>query len=188
MKTLLKLLVLSALTAFCARAETIHYTYDTAGRLLLADYGGTNQIAYSYDANGNLLRKGSPTAGDSDNDGLDDTWESQHFGSTVRDGTGDFDHDGMSDLAEFLAGTSPTEAASALKVTRITTDTGVSATIEWSAVSGKTYRVQYKDALNLNSWTDLPGDVPANGSTASKMDNTVPSHVQRYYRVILVGP
>jgi YD repeat-containing protein len=188
MKTLLKLLVLSALTAFCARAETIQYTYDTAGRVVLADYGGANQITYSYDANGNLLRKGSATSGDADNDGMDDGWELQHFGSAARNGAADFDGDGMSDLAEFLAGTSPVDRTSLLKVTRVLTQTGVSATIEWAAVAGKTYRVQYKDALDLSQWNNLSGDIPANGTAASKLDNTVAGRVQRYYRVIVIQP
>lgn len=171
-----------------ASAETIHYTYDSAGRVVLVDYGGGTNVAYSYDPNGNLLRKGSATVGDADNDGLDDAWEMQHFGSTARDGTGDFDGDGMSDLAEFLAGTNPTDSSSGLKVTHVTLDTGVSTTIEWAAVAGKTYRAQYKDALDLSVWHDLSGDIPASGNTASKTDTTVAGHIQRYYRVLLVQP
>ncbi|HQC78796.1 MAG TPA: LamG domain-containing protein, partial [Mycobacterium sp.] len=42
---------------------------------------------------------------DSDNDGIADWWEIQHFGNLDRDGAGDFDGDGLNDLYEFLAGT-----------------------------------------------------------------------------------
>lgn len=177
-------LVLWLLALFGARAETIHYTYDSAGRVVLVDYGGGTNVAYSYDANGNLLRKGSATVGDSDNDGMDDAWELLYFGSMLRDGTGDFDGDNASDLAEFLAGNSPVDVASVLKVTRITTQGGANTTIEWSAVPGKMYRVQYKDALDLTTWKDLSGDVPAGGPTASKTDLS-PNQIQRYYRVII---
>lgn len=45
---------------------------------------------------------------DSDNDGMDDFWEAAHFGNLNRDGTGDQDGDGQTDLQEFLAGTNPT--------------------------------------------------------------------------------
>ncbi len=40
-----------------ASAVTISYTYDDAGRLIEADYGGGLAISYTYDANGNLLSR-----------------------------------------------------------------------------------------------------------------------------------
>ena len=39
-----------------AWAGSVRYVYDSAGRLVLADYG-TKAIAYTYDKNGNLLEK-----------------------------------------------------------------------------------------------------------------------------------
>lgn len=47
-------------------------------------------------------------AWDTDGDGLDDEWERQHFGDLSRDGTGDFDEDGVLDKDEHLEGTDPT--------------------------------------------------------------------------------
>jgi len=44
---------------------------------------------------------------DSDNDGMPDDWEMQYFRTLDRDGTGDFDGDGISDLDEYLNGTDP---------------------------------------------------------------------------------
>jgi hypothetical protein len=43
-------------------------------------------------------------------DGLPDGWERQWFGTTTRDGNGDFDSDGWLDSEEFVDGTDPTEA------------------------------------------------------------------------------
>ena len=40
---------------------------------------------------------------------MPDAWEMQHFGSLDRDGTGDFDGDGIKDLQEYLRGTDPTK-------------------------------------------------------------------------------
>jgi len=44
---------------------------------------------------------------DTDGDDLDDDWEMQHFGTLARDGSGDFDRDGISDRDEFLNDTDP---------------------------------------------------------------------------------
>src|SRR5206468_7498342 len=60
-----------------------------------------------------VLRLGG---GDTDEDGMDDDWEMAYFGALSRDGTGDFDGDGQTDLQEFLAGTDPTNIGSTLRV------------------------------------------------------------------------
>ncbi|MDP4978089.1 MAG: Ig domain-containing protein, partial [Desulfobacterales bacterium] len=44
---------------------------------------------------------------DSDGDGLLDAWELEKFGSLSRDGSGDYDGDGISDLEEFQLGSDP---------------------------------------------------------------------------------
>jgi len=50
-----------AMSAFAA--ETITYSYDDAGRLTNAAYGGGANVAYAYDANGNLLMRTVTAAG-----------------------------------------------------------------------------------------------------------------------------
>ncbi len=49
-------------------------------------------------------------AWDTDGDGMDDAWELAHFGTLARDGSGDFDGDGVSDLQEYLSQRDPTAA------------------------------------------------------------------------------
>jgi len=49
---------------------------------------------------------------DSDGDGLNDYWEIHYFGNLAQTGTGDYDGDGYSNLAEYEAGSDPTNAAS----------------------------------------------------------------------------
>jgi hypothetical protein len=56
------------------------------------------------------------TSGDTDKDGLPDAWELANFGSLTAGPDDDPDGDGMSNRAEFLAGTSPVNAASALRL------------------------------------------------------------------------
>jgi YD repeat-containing protein len=40
-----------------ARAETVNYTYDAAGRLVTAQYSSGITIQYTYDKAGNLLQR-----------------------------------------------------------------------------------------------------------------------------------
>ncbi|MCT4535239.1 hypothetical protein [Halodesulfovibrio sp.] len=46
---------------------------------------------------------------DSDNDGIEDSWEQTHFGSLSKDGTGDTDNDGLSDIEEYRQGADPND-------------------------------------------------------------------------------
>lgn len=182
---ILHLAVLGGLL-FSVRAELITYTYDSAGRLTGASYGSGKSTSYAYDPAGNMTGNTDTVFTDSDNDGMDDSWELLHFETRDRDGTGDFDLDGLSDLEEFLAGTLPKDDQSGLRVSRNVTTTGSSTTIEWSSVPGKTYRVQYKNSLADAGWNDLPGDVTATGATVTKIDSTAAGTIHRYYRVQVV--
>jgi hypothetical protein len=58
---------------------------------------------------------------------------------------------------------------------------GGQATLWWSAVPGRMYRVQYKPDPAV-TWNDLGGDVPATSPVASKAD-TNGIVARRYYRV-----
>ncbi|MCC6822856.1 MAG: hypothetical protein IT579_19170 [Verrucomicrobia subdivision 3 bacterium] len=124
-------------------------------------------------------------AGDSDGGGLPDDWELAYFGNLARDGSGDFDGDGHSDLQEFLAGTDPTNTGSILRVLTLTL-LGGETTILWSATPGKKYQVQYKTNLTDAGWSNLFGVVTATGSSTSQVDNTSGSGERRFYRVALI--
>ncbi|HEU0010882.1 MAG TPA: LamG-like jellyroll fold domain-containing protein [Verrucomicrobiae bacterium] len=66
----------------------------------------------------------------------------------------------------------------------ITTSGGM-VTVRWSALAGLRYRLLFKSNLGQASWTSLPGDVVANGSTATKSDSTAAGG-QRFYRVTVL--
>lgn len=55
--------------------------------------------------------------------------------------------------------------------------------ISWQAIVGRTYRVQYKPEVT-DAWSDLPGDITATGTVASKVDVIDASH--RFYRLLLL--
>jgi hypothetical protein len=59
--------------------------------------------------------------------------------------------------------------------------TNNAATLTWSAVSGLTYRVQYKTNLGDTAWSDLSPDVPATSKNASKTNQPLAS--RRFYQV-----
>ena len=78
----------------------------------------------------------------------------------------------------FNAGTLTITAPAPTILPPVVTKTNV--VITWSAVSNATYRVQFKADLTA-PWTDLPGDVLAAGSTASKTD--APTSNSGFYRI-----
>ena len=127
------------------------------------------------------VRLGHP---DTDGDRLDDDWEVAFFNDLSRDGSGDFDQDGQSDRAEFLAGTDPTNTGSVLRALTVRPLSGTAVTVYWNAVPGRTYQVQYKDNVAAE-WTTISGQVTATSTTASTLDIGAPLPAQRFYRVVL---
>jgi hypothetical protein len=60
-----------------------------------------------------------------------------------------------------------------------------SATLTWNAISGTTYRVQFKTNLTDTAWGDLAPDVTATGATASASDPSSTNDL-RFYRILVV--
>lgn len=61
---------------------------------------------------------------------------------------------------------------------------GENVTISWNSVSNKTYRVEFKDDLAAESWSSLPPDVTATGSTSFKTDTL--GLTTRYYQIVVL--
>ena len=172
--------------ALAVVGEGITYNYDSAGRLTGVNYGGGRATTFHYDATGNLLRQADSVFTDTDNDGMPDAWELSFFGTLSRDGRGDFDGDGMSDVAEFLAGTLPNNPGSLLRLDTFLTEVLAGTEVSWDSVGGVTYRVQFQNSLGDPGWNDLPGDVTAVGTTTTKTDTTTSGESERFYRVQVV--
>jgi hypothetical protein len=66
------------------------------------------------------------------------------------------------------------------------TRAGGSATLIWTSLSGRTYRVQYRVNITDPAWLDVSGDVLATASTSTKTDNTLGTALTRFYRVSLL--
>jgi len=119
---------------------------------------------------------------DSDGDRMPDWWEMFYFGTLARDGTGDFDGDGMTDLQEYIAGTDPTDPTSYLKVDKISV-TG-SATLQFVAVSNRTYSIQFKDDLANPAWQKL-ADVLGQPTNRAYVVIDPHTTTNRYYRLAI---
>ncbi len=84
---------------------------------------------------------------DTDGDGMDDDWEKEYFNDSLeRDGTGDFDSDGILDLDEYLNGTDPTRE-----------DYGPSPPVIVSPAEGQDVTV-FSPVLTIDNSTDPDGD------------------------------
>ena len=116
---------------------------------------------------------------DVDADALDDAWEVRHFGNLSQYAWEDPDGDGSSNLAEFTAGTSPSNKPPLLRVLGISR-IGNTLRLSWVAEAGKRYRVQFKDDLRVPVWNTLP-EVTATGDTAEATD--VIQGTERFYQI-----
>ncbi|HEX9046645.1 MAG TPA: PA domain-containing protein, partial [Verrucomicrobiae bacterium] len=80
---------------------------------------------------------------DANTNGLPDWWEVQYFGSLGASlPAADPDHDGANNLAEYLAGTNPTNATSVLTLAVASTaSVSNAARLQWASVAGRYYRL-----------------------------------------------
>jgi len=142
----------------------------------------SNAVAY--------VQTDSISPGALDGNGLPIAWELQNFGHTGVDPNADPDHDGMSNLQEYLAGTDPNNTNSNLRITAESFSSGgTSAALTWNSVPTRYYYLQKSLKLGTNLWTDsgLGLISPAAGSstTGGFTDTNAPT---RFYRVQAVRP
>lgn len=57
-------------------------------------------------------------------------------------------------------------------------------TLNWNALSGRTYHVEYKNDLSEGTWTPLPTNIIATGTSAALTD-AVGTNTQRIYHIVL---
>ena len=122
--------------------------------------------------------------GDTDYNGLPDWWELKYF--SVLTGTnpnGDPDHDGVSNLNEYLTGTNPTNAVSYFHITRVTT--GSPKKIFVYCAPGFYYTLQRAEDLALG-WTVVTNQTRISPATEGvlEMDDFFTGS-SAFYRVLL---
>jgi hypothetical protein len=120
-------------------------------------------------------------------DGLPMAWLLQNFGTTNVDANADPDGDGQSNMQEYLAGTYPNNAASALKITYYTrNEYGFDyTTLVWNSVASRCYAVQTTPNLTSGSWTDYI-NLPILGLGSVGFSDSAPTN--EFYRIRAYRP
>ncbi len=166
---------LSVANGLSADGNTVVF-YSAACDLIANDLNGAVDI---------FVTRIIDTAGDTDADGLPDDWERIYFQDLTHGPNEDADGDGASNLVEWKAGTNPIDPQSALRVLALDYQAEAGPRIFWTAVPGRTYRVQSKTSLQDAAWSDLTGDIaPAEATAQTDVVSTDQS--TRYFRVVLI--
>ena len=121
------------------------------------------------------------------NDGIPDAWRKLYFGgsgtttNSQSDAFADPDHDGLNNYQEFLAGTNPTNAASAFKLTALN-PIFLTNVVSLNSSNGIVYRIWSRDNLGNGYWSILADQVIGTGANMLFSDPAASSSPNRFYR------
>ena len=156
-----------------AGAIPVGQTLIAGGASSVYDGVTASSNAWQLAASGNNLLV-TDLAGDTDSDGLKDWWTLQYFQArTGVDKDADGDHDGMSNLAETIAGTDPTSDASRLALTA-GAKVADGFEVRWLSAAGRRYTLLKATSLT-NTFTPvatgLTATPPVNRRTDANADS-----------------
>jgi hypothetical protein len=125
---------------------------------------------------------------DSDGDGLLDAWELAMFGNLAQGPNGDPDGDGQTNLEEYLAGTNPAGAGSALQLTIASQENQIVTSFLAVKAQGpgyegftRRYSLQYSTNLGAGLWLDVPNYTNLVGNDAT-ITYQSPANSSRFFR------
>jgi hypothetical protein len=121
---------------------------------------------------------------DSDGDGLPDDWEQSHFGWLGNAGNEDADGDGVSNLAEYQAGTDPVDPNSMFTFVNIVPHAQGGVEVQWSSATDKSYTIQRSSNL-LSGFTNIAVNLSATAPINTYHDVTATGPGPYFYRLLL---
>jgi hypothetical protein len=124
---------------------------------------------------------------DTDGDGLPDTWEQIYNldPNNPADATSDADHDSMTSVQEFWAGTNPNDGASNLRITAAAVPDARTLVLSFEAISNRSYIIESRTSFLSNGWTSLLDIPPTNTNRLIHSTNATTSGETRFYRLIV---
>ena len=128
------------------------------------------------------------TSVDTVGDGIPDWWRAQYFGgdgstvTTASAATADSDHDGVDNLHEYLADTTPTAALSYFHIRSVAKAAGFSVYFQSSA--SRSYTLYSAADLTSGAWAPVPGQTNIAGSGGvDSLADPAPTAERCFYRV-----
>ena len=122
---------------------------------------------------------------DADGDGLPDGFEAQYAflsSTNAADALLDYDGDGLSNLAEYRAGTSITDPASYLRMTGIGSGSTNGVVVAWGSATNKLYNLQRTSGLLL-PFADVAQHLLSTPPENVYLDSSATNGMQFFYRV-----
>ena len=129
-----------------------------------------------------------PGGADVNANGLPDAWERTYFGGLGVNPAADSDGDGMSNKAEYLAGTNPTNALNNLRITQLDGPrAGGGISLTWSSVPIRCYLIQETRDVT-SGWFDSGLGLVTPGGSLTTRSFTGAGGPEGFYRVEAVRP
>jgi beta-glucosidase len=121
-------------------------------------------------------------------DGIPGSWRLQFFGNGLGTNsqscaTCDPDSDHFNNLQEYLAGTSPLDSTSYLRIKSVAV-TNAAVTITFTSAIARYYDLQRADNLNGGPWTNVATNFPGTGADLQITDPAGASQTKHFYRLV----